>query len=194
MDERKDVVNEVNRTIPLQDGVGGMLRQVQDSIASGKVPGDTAVKKLTFAYGRANGESKCPCGSGGKYADCCKREYQAAVRGVKGLEKEQKTKPEPQRDAPVETDKRPQQDVRWCCRVGIDRKTGEPVTDTTGMEMDDPKTSPQQIAGILLMAYHDLMASGAFMLANGVYNRVMHDLGASQAGQHRRRPANRPVK
>jgi len=172
-----------------------VLLMVQDMIANGEAPdeGNDVMAALVSGYDRTNNESKCPCGSGIKYADCCKREYQAAVRGVKGLRQEREAKPE--EEAPVEAKEEPGQDVRWCCRVGINRKTGEPVTDTTGMDMDDPGMSPQQIAGVLLMAYHDLMSSGAFMLANGVYNKVMSDLGAAQAGARRkRRPANRPVK
>lgn len=176
-----------------------VLSMVQDMIANGEAPDESndAMAALVSGYGHALNEVKCPCGSGVKYADCCKREYQAAVRGVKGLKQEQRTKPQEDvsQETPQEADNESEQDVRWCCRVGINRRTGEPVTDTTGMDMDDPSTSPQQIAGVLLMAYHDLMASGAFMLANGVYSKVMHDLGAAQAGARRkRRPANRPVK
>ena len=172
-----------------------VLSMVQDMIANGEVPDESndAMAALVSGYGHALNEAECPCGSGKKYAECCKREYQAAVRGVKGLKKEQDSRPE--EEAPEKAADEPRGDVKWCCRVGVDNKTGEPVTDVTGMAFDEPGITPQRIAGLLIAAYHDLMASGAFMLANGVYNRVMQDLGAVRAGAKRKtRPANRPVK
>lgn len=169
------------------------MSAVQDMIANGEEPDESndAMDCLVGGYDRALNESACPCGSGTKYADCCKREYQAAVRGVKGLKREQDA--EPEEEVLLKTGEKPKRDVRWCCRVGLDRKTGEPVTDTTGMDMDDSDTSPQQIAGILLVAYHDLMVHGAYGLANGVYNKVMSDVGAVRAAA-RRRPPGRPAK
>ena len=172
---------------------------VQDMIANGEAPDESndAMRALVGGYAHALNESKCPCGSEKKFADCCKREYQATVRGVAGLKREKDAGPKDDvEDAGAEGEaKEPEQDVRWCCHIGVDRKTGEPVIDVSGTEYDDKKISPQQIASIVIMAYHNLMTEGAFMLANGVYNRVMHDLGAAQAGaRQKRRPPNRPVK
>lgn len=152
-----------------------VLEHVNDLLAEDRPPlqGDMAV--LRGAYGKANNNAACPCGSGRNFADCCKQLWQVAERGEKVIKKG--VKREAKRQAKEE--KRAAKNDVWFCKLGVDEK-GRPIVDTKDMEGD--KLDGFSLAGFVLSAYHSLLIEGQIMMVNGACGKLHRHILSQLAG------------
>jgi hypothetical protein len=146
-----------------------VLEEIQGMLADGKLPDTKGYDwiRLCKVYDGAINASPCPCESGTPYSDCCKQEWNAAKRGVDKLKTEQM---EAKREAVKEERAKEKGggEIDWVIRIGMGPE-GTPKLEPQG---EWAEAHPYQLAGIVLSAYHGIMAQAGMNMFGSMQNAV----------------------
>jgi hypothetical protein len=159
-----------------------VLKEAQDGIIEDRMPTEDQMKSLQAYHGTTN-NSDCPCGSGKSFQECCKRDYIALGRAVKGMKREQHEgkKVEHRREA---AEQRAVDKADVVCRILLTNQG--PMVDLGESDERWQRTHPFELASVILGVYHNLMCEAVVANIQGacskLYSMVTEGNGAPPPG------------